>query len=70
MEKGIFDLMNAQTPPPRLPLARSLRTIEKSVRDTEPSGISGLARFLLLRLRQHDFVERPLVTHQCLHLRT
>ena len=43
VEKGISDLMNAQTPPPRLLLARSLRTIEKSVRDTGPSGISGFS---------------------------
>ena len=40
MEKGISDLGNAQTPPPRLPVARSLRTIEKSVRDTGPIQFS------------------------------
>ena len=50
MEKGISDLMNAQTPPPRLPLARSLRTVEKSVRDTGPSGISGLSQVSVIAI--------------------
>ena len=50
VEKGISDLMNAQTPPPRLPLARSLHTIEKSVRDTGSSGISGFSQVSVIAI--------------------
>ena len=52
MEKGISDLMNAQTPPPRLPLARSLRTIEWA--NTLQGQIHFKAQAILYVMNMHE----------------